>query len=311
VEGLLSLIGELTGVLGLALFIGLFPIFVCIVIEQIAVIERYSLRARTRGLAMNAVLGVLSPSLVWPLQKLWHLIGIDKAVSVPLWTWLAPLGAAAFAVQVAILVVASDFLAYWRHRAEHKWFWPIHAVHHSPTELHAANDIGHPGQVWINMLCVSFPLSFIQFGPQQTPWAVSFVMTVLSIYIHSPIDVHFGPLRKLVVDNRYHRIHHSLEPKHFDKNFGICFSIWDRMFGTAYDPAPSEWPKVGLANLAPPRTISEFLSLPARVMMNNREAAPQPLATAAGLRGGSRSLDSAAATALASAPTVNGLRSSS
>ena len=106
---MLGLIGELGGILGLALFIGLFPIFVCIVIEQIAVIERYSMRARIPGLAMNAVLGLMSPSLVWPLQKLWHLIGIEKAVSIPLWTWLAPLGAAAFAVLAGVTKLESRF----------------------------------------------------------------------------------------------------------------------------------------------------------------------------------------------------------
>jgi sterol desaturase/sphingolipid hydroxylase (fatty acid hydroxylase superfamily) len=159
----------------------------------------------------------------------------------------------------------SDFLVYWRHRAEHKWFWPIHVVHHSPTELHAANDIGHPAQVWINALFVSIPMSLIQFDGPGTPVYILFVVTLLTYYIHSPVDVHFGPLRKLLVDNRFHRIHHSLEERHFDKNFGICFSIWDRLFGTAYDPAPEEWPSVGVAGVDPPRSLADYVLLPLRV----------------------------------------------
>ena len=94
-------------------------------------------------------------------------------------------------------------------------------------------------------------MSLVQIDGPGTPIAVAFVLQLLTYYIHSPIDVHFGPLRKVLVDNRFHRIHHSLEPRHFDKNFGVCFTIWDRWFGTAYDPAPNEWPQVGLADARP------------------------------------------------------------
>lgn len=52
-----------------------------------------------------------------------------------------------------------------------------------------------------------------------------------------------------------------MEERHFDKNFGICFSFWDFLFGTAYDPG-SEWPSVGLADMMPPSNVTEFLLYP-------------------------------------------------
>jgi sterol desaturase/sphingolipid hydroxylase (fatty acid hydroxylase superfamily) len=241
-----------------------FTILVCSVIEHISVIERHSLRARLPGLAMNLVQGPISMVLALPIGILWQWIGIGTLITIPLWTWLEPLGVAGYALQFLLLTMLADFLAYWRHRAEHRWFWPIHMVHHAPTELHAANDIGHPMQVWYSLLFISIPLSVVQIDGPATPVVVGFVVQLLSYYIHSPVDVHFGPLRKLLVDNRFHRIHHSLEPRHFDRNFGICFSIWDRWFGTAYDPASNEWPDVGLQGVRPPRTISDYLLLPFR-----------------------------------------------
>ena len=51
-------------------------------------------------------------------------------------------------------------------------------------------------------------------------------------YLHSPIRLHLGVLGRYIVDNRVHRIHHSLEPAHFDKNFGMFTTLWDRLFGT-------------------------------------------------------------------------------
>jgi sterol desaturase/sphingolipid hydroxylase (fatty acid hydroxylase superfamily) len=43
-------------------------------------------------------------------------------------------------------------------------------------------------------------------------------------------------LEWLIVTPRYHHIHHSDDPAHFDTNFGSLFSFWDRLFGTYYDP---------------------------------------------------------------------------
>jgi sterol desaturase/sphingolipid hydroxylase (fatty acid hydroxylase superfamily) len=37
-----------------------------------------------------------------------------------------------------------------------------------------------------------------------------------------------------------HLIHHSADPKHAGKNLGFCFSFWDRLAGTLYEPAEQE-----------------------------------------------------------------------
>ena len=40
-------------------------------------------------------------------------------------------------IVVAVTVLVSDFVVYWRHRAEHHpMLWPIHATHHADTALH-------------------------------------------------------------------------------------------------------------------------------------------------------------------------------
>ena len=247
---------------GLTLFI----IGVCVAIEHFSVIERYTLKARLPGVFMNAVAVIGGIALMWPVQQLWTWLDPPIVMVVPVWRWLEPMGTLGYALQFLLLVAVADFLAYWRHRAEHRWFWPIHVVHHAPHELHAANDIGHPVQILFSVVFITIPLSLIQVDGPETPFVVGFVVTLLSYYIHSPIDVHFGPLRKVLVDNRFHRIHHSLEPQHFDKNFGICFSIWDRMFGTACDPRPGEWPDVGVAGVEPPRTVAQYLLLPAALL---------------------------------------------
>jgi sterol desaturase/sphingolipid hydroxylase (fatty acid hydroxylase superfamily) len=253
----------LTG-LAVSALLTVFTIIVCTLIEQIGVIERYSLRSRLSGLAMNLVQGPLTTLLAWPFGQFLHSLEIGAVITIPLWTWLSPLGAVGYAIQVLILIMIVDFLTYCRHRLEHKLFWPIHMVHHSPRELYAANDVGHPLQFLYSTVVISIPLSLIQFEGPGVPGVASFILLILSYYIHSPIDAHFGPFRKVLVDNRFHRIHHSIDPRHFDKNFGVCFSLWDNWFGTAYYPAPEEWPEVGLEDVEPPRTIRDYLLIPFR-----------------------------------------------
>jgi sterol desaturase/sphingolipid hydroxylase (fatty acid hydroxylase superfamily) len=34
-----------------------------------------------------------------------------------------------------------------------------------------------------------------------------------------------------------HRLHHSIDPRDHDRNFGQLFSWWDRVFGTYTQPA--------------------------------------------------------------------------
>ena len=51
---------------------------------------------------------------------------------------------------------------------------------------------------------------------------------------HSNIRTNFGLLRYILVTPQSHRIHHSIEKKHQDKNFAVTFSIWDFIFGTQH-----------------------------------------------------------------------------
>ena len=68
-----------------------------------------------------------------------------------------------------------------------------------------------------------------------------------------------GDLGRVIADNRFHRIHHSVEPDHFDKNFGAGTSLWDQLFGTAYFPKENEWPATGLPDQREVRTLRGYL----------------------------------------------------
>lgn len=238
-------------------------ILLCGLIEHISPVgDRLTVRQRLPGLLLSLLSSPLSLLFLIPLQALYGLAGIQPLI--PLAAWLEPLGQFSMPAAIAVSIVVADLLAYWRHRAEHRWFWPIHVVHHSPTALHAANAYGHPAQVLPGVLLVLIPMSLVDFGSAAVPLVLSLVLGFLQVFIHCPTDIGFGPLRRLLVEPRYHRIHHSIEPRHIDRNFGITLSLWDQVFGTAHFPAPDEWPEVGVAGSPPPSDFAAFLLYPVK-----------------------------------------------
>ena len=227
---------------------------------------RVGLRARFPGALCSLMLPAFSVVLSIPLQAGYSAVGLGSLVVIPLADWMKPFGLVGTILSTINLILYRDFLEYCRHRAEHGPFWSIHAVHHALTELHAANGFGHPLQVVTNFLFIAIPMSLVQMQGAYVPAILGLIMTFMVFFIHAPTAVHFGALRYIFVDNRFHRIHHSIEDRHFDKNFGILFTVWDQLFGTAYFPAPDEWPEVGLTRHAPPATVLQFLSYPLRIL---------------------------------------------
>jgi sterol desaturase/sphingolipid hydroxylase (fatty acid hydroxylase superfamily) len=63
----------------------------------------------------------------------------------------------------------------------------------------------------------------------------------LDILGHANIKVDFGRLSYIISTPQAHRIHHSRNSRHYDRNFGTAFMLWDHVFGTFYydpkDPA--------------------------------------------------------------------------
>jgi sterol desaturase/sphingolipid hydroxylase (fatty acid hydroxylase superfamily) len=50
---------------------------------------------------------------------------------------------------------------------------------------------------------------------------------------HSHIKIRYPKIiERILISPGQHQIHHSTEKKHFDKNFGVAFAIWDLMFGS-------------------------------------------------------------------------------
>ena len=178
-----------------------------------------------------------------------------------------PLKIAGWLAAAFVLSMASNGLYYWLHRAQHHflWLWRFHRVHHSITEMSATSSYHHFTEDLFQFMAVTVPMSFllgVESGP--VPWIVLTVASTHAYFVHSSANINIGLLRYVIGDNRFHRIHHSLEERHFNRNFGTITPLWDVLFGTAWFPKSGEWPRVGLADVPEPKTLRDYLLMPVR-----------------------------------------------
>lgn len=222
-----------------------------------------SLRARLQSGVFWITWLIAATIAIMPARLLVDLLDIEPILPV-----LAPafltgwVGALVAAVAAAFV---GDFFQYWSHRAFHqvRFLWRFHAMHHSVRNLHAAGAYHHFGEVVLSVFLYGLPLSLLTRDPFAIPVLV-FILGVHGNYLHAATRLHFGPFNRVLMDNRLHRIHHSLDPGHFDKNFGNFSPVWDVIFRTAYFPKPKEWPDTGLEDQPEPDSIVEFLVQPFR-----------------------------------------------
>ena len=151
-------------------------------------------------------------------------------------------------IVVAVTVLVSDFVVYWRHRAEHHpMLWPIHATHHADTALHWLSvQRKHPLSKLFSVLIDVWILFLIGF-PE---WAIATAGVLRSwwaFFIHADVPWTLGLLGKVMISPAAHRLHHIRDEALMGANYGNTVTLWDRLFGTYRDPAPHLNCETGIA----------------------------------------------------------------
>lgn len=159
------------------------------------------------------------------------------------------------------MLLAYDLSYYIYHYAQHKipLLWELHKVHHSAEVLvGVTKDRVHPlddlmNRIWDGVIPgICFGIwTLIALDPVEVTVFGINVYVIRNILMmdfvrHTHFKISFGALDNVILSPHWHQLHHSANPKHYDKNFGLLFSFWDRMFGTACVPEPGEDFKFGL-----------------------------------------------------------------
>ena len=154
-------------------------------------------------------------------------------------------------------MILGDFFFYWYHRFLHKneFFWQHHKMHHSDRELEAISTTRQNWfEVIITSVSVTAPMAILFKLSSADLWNEGALAGMTSAALlailqagHMNVRLQGRWTSLLWCTPQVHRIHHSLEPKHFDKNFAFIFPVWDLLFGTYYHPRVGEFPATGVA----------------------------------------------------------------
>ena len=133
----------------------------------------------------------------------------------------------------SVLLVAQDFMFYWLHRVDHycRLFWAVHITHHSSEEFNLT--VGFRSSVFqpLYRFVYFIPLSLIGFNPLDTMFMYA-ATQIYGILIHTKTVGKLGFLEWFLSTPSHHRVHHGSNIKYLDKNMGMVFIIWDKLFGT-------------------------------------------------------------------------------
>lgn len=129
-----------------------------------------------------------------------------------------------------------DFCYYWLHRFGHRSaiLWAAHVVHHQSQDYNLSTALRQtatgPLLGWIFYLPMALagvpPLVFVTVG---------LVDLLYQFWVHTEQVGRLGWFDRWFCSPSNHRVHHAVNDRYVDRNYGGILIVWDRLFGTFVD----------------------------------------------------------------------------
>ena len=138
---------------------------------------------------------------------------------------------------IVVSVLALDLAIYLQHLMFHAvpLFWRLHRVHHADLDFDVTTGARfHPIEIALSML-IKFAVILVLGPPAVAVLIFEVLLNATSMFNHGNVRLPARidrVLRWLVVTPDMHRVHHSIDPRETNSNFGFNVPWWDRLFGT-------------------------------------------------------------------------------
>lgn len=214
-------------------------VFVIMAALELAIPKRELGHSKAHRWFTNIVIGGLDSLIV---RLMATLIIPLAAVAAAMWAaaqgwgllnWLAwPIW-----LEILVAIVVLDLAIYGQHVASHKIpiLWRLHRVHHSDVDIDVTTAIRfHPIEIALSMLW-KIVVVLALGAPPEAVVVFEVILNGCAMFNHSNVALPAGldrVLRTLIVTPDMHRVHHSIDRREHDSNYGFNLSIWDRMFAT-------------------------------------------------------------------------------
>lgn len=213
----------------------------------------FSASAKTDYLLLvgnKVIMALVSPLLLGQMvlagfifESMHHLMAPQSAEHWPTWLVMT-----LFTVFLFLLDDASRYLLHrWLHQSA--TLWQFHRVHHTATSLTPFTVFrSHPVEGVLYSLRSalvqgsSIAIFVFLFGSGVDLFTVFGINILLFLFNalgsnlrHSPVSVPYPErVEKWLISPAQHHIHHSTDPSHFNKNYGVVLAVWDRLGGSLH-----------------------------------------------------------------------------
>jgi sterol desaturase/sphingolipid hydroxylase (fatty acid hydroxylase superfamily) len=163
-------------------------------------------------------------------------VGVALIAAENGWGLFPALGLPAWAA-IAVGVVALDLVIYTQHVVFHHVpvLWRLHRMHHADVDIDITTGVRfHPLEILLS-LAIKMAVVAILGVPALAVLIFEVLLNATSMFNHSNVALPrwLEPLaRWIVVTPQMHQVHHSIERRETDSNFGFNLPWWDRLFGT-------------------------------------------------------------------------------
>lgn len=202
--------------------------------------------------ALGSILYIL---IVKGIESVWGGQSADTGTLQRSWFW-----------QLVLALLLVDLLHYWFHRLLHTVpaLWRVHAVHHGDRSYDAATSLRfHPAELALHAAAVYVLFRFAGIG-EQVALALAAFLTLWNVLQHGNFrsPARLGAIARIFfVTPDLHRTHHARDLSLRDKNFGLVFTVWDRLFGT-FSPVADPTTAVGVEGFDASEDVLENLVSP-------------------------------------------------
>lgn len=156
-----------------------------------------------------------------------------------------------YGVKILATVIFMDFVLYVWHLLNHEmpFLWRFHRVHHSDLNMDVSTATRfHVGELAISVVIKISVIFFL--GADFSGILIFESLTVAATqFHHSSLKVPEwleSLLWVLFVPPSMHRIHHSVKIKERNSNYGVIFSLWDRILGTLLTRVKQDQIRIGV-----------------------------------------------------------------
>ena len=138
---------------------------------------------------------------------------------------------------VLISMVLLDLAIYLQHVMFHAVpaLWRLHRMHHADLDFDATTGLRfHPVEILISM-AIKLALVAALGPPAIAVLLFEVILNATALFNHANINLPMPVdrwLRWIVVTPDMHRVHHSVDPRETNSNYGFNLPWWDRLLGT-------------------------------------------------------------------------------